>query len=92
MGTAEAAGQAADPRRAPRPDHRFGGENSRRGPARREWSAFLKTQAQGVLTTDFFHLDTINLTRLYAFFIIEVRTRTVHPGDPAGPETRDRSR
>ncbi len=33
-----------------------------------------------MVTTDFFHLDTINLTRLYAFFIIEVRTRTVHPG------------
>lgn len=54
------------------------GPAPRRAPARRESSAFLKTQAQGVLATDFFHIDTINLTRLYAFFVIEVRTRTVH--------------
>jgi hypothetical protein len=42
------------------------GSAPRRAPARREWTAFLKTQAQGVLATDFFHIDTINLTRLYA--------------------------
>ena len=54
------------------------GPAPRRAPARREWTAFLKTQAQGVLATDLFHIDTINLTRLYAFFVIEVRTRTVH--------------
>jgi hypothetical protein len=54
------------------------GPAPRRAPAHREWTAFLKTQAQGVLATDLFHIDTINLTRLYAFFVIEVRTRTVH--------------
>jgi hypothetical protein len=47
----------------------------RTGPA---WTQFLGTQAQAILACDMFHLDTITLHRLYAFFVIEHATRRVH--------------
>jgi hypothetical protein len=53
----------------------FDPSTRRAGPS---WTEFLRAQAHAILACDLFHLDTISVRRLYAFFVIEHATRRVH--------------
>jgi len=42
------------------------------------WSQFLHAQAELVLATDFFTVDSVVLRRYYVLFVVEVKSRVVH--------------
>ena len=51
------------------------------------WKQFLTTQARTVIATDFLHVDTVLLKRLYVLVFIEHGTRRIHlAGVTANPD------
>ncbi len=60
------------------------------------WAQFIRTQAKGIIATDFACVDSATLRRFHVLFFIEIGTRRVHLGGitntPTGPWTTQAAR
>jgi putative transposase len=79
----------SDPRRAPQARDQGGSDHHPHGarrtglsPAPRRtgpsWSEFLRSQAGGIIATDFFTVETVWLRTLYVLVFVELGSRRVH--------------
>jgi len=55
--------------------HRLEPAPRRSGPS---WKAFIRQQAQSMIASDFFTVETVSLRRIYVLFFIELGRRRVH--------------
>jgi transposase InsO family protein len=73
--------------------HRLKPAPRRSGPS---WSEFLRAQAAGTLSCDFFHVDTVMLRRVYVLFFIDLDRRKVFlagaTARPIGPWVTQQAR
>lgn len=60
------------------------------------WAQFIRSEAKGILATDFACVDTATLRRFHVLFFIEIGSRRVHLGgittNPTGPWTTQAAR
>lgn len=60
------------------------------------WAQFIRSQAKGIVATDFACVDTATLRRFHVLFFIEIGTRRVYLGgittNPTGPWTTQAAR
>jgi len=75
-GSCRSSGSGSRPRRSGRPCCELAWTLLPAGPAQRG-PQFLRSQAAGILATDFFTVETIGLKTLYVLFFIELSTRRV---------------
>jgi len=59
---------------------RAGGIDPAPGRTGPTWAQFIRTQAKGIIATDFACVDTATLRRFHVLFFIEIATRRVHLG------------
>ena len=75
---------------------KIAGINPTRDRAGPTWSQPIRSQAKGILATDFACVDTVLLKRFHVLFVIEHSTRRVHlagiTANPTGPWTTQAAR